>query len=320
MEDNKLSQQNSMKKIPEHLQDESQTGSPVGLSDGSPVGLHDRSSVGSQDGKRKPLQAKSPQTKSALIMKHTPCEIGGACGLHCIKMTDIGVTIGKTKIIEHINLHIHCGKLTVIIGRNGAGKSTLIKAMIGEIKHEGTVEFRDMKQDVLSNLRIGYVPQHLNVEKNTPTSVYDMFASFISNRPVFLRRTKKLYQQIIKQLEMFEAQDLVDKRVCDLSGGELQRVLLSIACTPTPNLLLLDEPVSGIDRNGMELFYRNIDRLKREFDLALILVSHDLEFVQKYADYVILLDRAIIKEGSVEEVLGSEEFREVFGSTRKAWV
>lgn len=244
----------------------------------------------------------------------------GACGLHCIKMNDIGVTIGKTKIIEHINLHIHCGRLTVIIGRNGAGKSTLIKAMLGEIQHEGTIEFKNIKEDTMSNLKIGYVPQHLNVEKNTPTSVFDMFASYISYYPVFLGRKKKLYDVIKKQLEMFEAQELIDKRVCDLSGGELQRVLLSIACTPTPNLLLLDEPVSGIDRNGMELFYRNIDRLKKEYDMAFILVSHDLEFVEKYADYVILLDRSIIKEGTPEEVLQSQEFKEIFGSTRKAWV
>ncbi|MBE5961972.1 MAG: ATP-binding cassette domain-containing protein, partial [Lachnospiraceae bacterium] len=96
-----------------------------------------------------------------------------ACGLHCIRMKDIGVKIGKTTIIEHINLHIHCGKLTVIIGRNGAGKSTLIKAMLGEIKHEGAIEFKDMRNNSLSDLQIGYVPQHLNVEKNTPTSVYD---------------------------------------------------------------------------------------------------------------------------------------------------
>lgn len=284
--------------------------------------LHDKSHDKSQDKSQDKLQDKSHDKLHDHHMAtcNKDSKEHGACGLHCIKMMDIGVTIGKTKIIEHINLHIHCGKLTVIIGRNGAGKSTLIKAMLGEIEHEGTIEFRDMKQDVMSNLKIGYVPQHLNVEKNTPTSVYDMFASYISNRPVFLKKSKKLNEQITKQLQIFEAQDLIDKRVCDLSGGELQRVLLSIACTPTPNLLLLDEPVSGIDRNGMELFYRNIERLKREYDLAFILVSHDLEFVEKYADYVILLDRSIIKEGTPSEVLNSKEFQEVFGSTRKAWV
>lgn len=243
-----------------------------------------------------------------------------ACGLHCIKMKDIGVTIGNTVIIEHINLHIHCGRLTVIIGRNGAGKSTLIKAMLGEIKHQGEIEFTDMSNHGMSDLNIGYVPQHLNVEKNTPTSVYDMFASYISKVPIFLRKSKKVYQQIYNQLQMFEAQGLIDKQVCDLSGGELQRVLLSIACTPVPNLLLLDEPVSGIDRNGMELFYKNIDMLKKNYDLALILVSHDLEFVERFADYVILIDKTIIKEGTPKEVLNSKEFHEVFGSTRKAWV
>lgn len=243
-----------------------------------------------------------------------------ACGLHCIKMQDIGVTIGKTKIIEHINLHIHCGRLTVIIGRNGAGKSTLIKAMLGEIKHEGKIEFNDMKNNRMADLTIGYVPQHLNIEKNTPTSVYDMFASYISQVPVFFRKSKKVYEKVYNQLKLFEAQGLIDKQVCDLSGGELQRVLLSIACTPVPNLLLLDEPVSGIDRNGMELFYKNIDMLKKNYDLALILVSHDLEFVERYADYVILLDKTIIKEGTPKEVLNSKEFNEVFGSSRKAWV
>ena len=75
---------------------------------------------------------------------------------------------------------------------------------------------------------------------------------------------------------MFEADELIDKAVCDLSGGELQRVLLSLAVVPVPNLLLLDEPVSGIDKNGMELFFKNIVKLKKNYDLAIILVSHDI--------------------------------------------
>lgn len=235
------------------------------------------------------------------------------CGLHCIKMNDIGVTVGRETIIEHVNLHIHCGKLTVIIGRNGAGKSTLIKAVLGQVRHTGTIEFRDMRDKSIQDLRVGYVPQHLNFEKDTPTSVYDMFASYISNVPVFLRRTKGLRERIRQSLSMFEAQELLDKQLGDLSGGELQRVLLSIACDPVPNLLLLDEPVSGIDRNGMELFYANINGLKKKCDLAMILVSHDLDYVEKYADNVILLDRTVLKEGSPAQVFASKEFHEVFG-------
>ena len=236
-----------------------------------------------------------------------------ACGLHCIKMNNICVRDGSQTIIENINLHIHCGKITVIIGKNGAGKSTLIKAILGEIKHEGTIEFNDLKNQTIANLRVGYVPQYINMEKNTPMSVYDLFAGYISNSPIFLRKNPKIYKQIQEQLSIFEAQNLIDKRACDLSGGELQRVLLSIAITPVPNLLMLDEPVSGIDQNGMQLFYQNIGKLKNNFDLAMIIVSHDFDFVKKYADHVILLDKTIIKEGNPTEVLDSAEFHKVFG-------
>ena len=250
-----------------------------------------------------------------------------ACGTHCIKIQDIGVKFGNQVVLEHVNLHIHCGRLTAIIGRNGAGKSTLMKAILEEIPHTGKIEFHhgsnacNVSDDSSVNwkkekLSIGYVPQFLNIPKNTPTSVYDLFASCISNKPVFLFKSKKYYEIIKKQLQFFDAEELIDKAVCDLSGGELQRVLLSIATMPIPNLLLLDEPVSGIDQNGMELFYRNIVDLKENFDLAAILISHDLEYVAKYADYVVLLDKGILKEGTVKEVFSSEEFKRVFGNAK----
>lgn len=236
-----------------------------------------------------------------------------ACGLHCIQAKNITVKKGKQLILNNINLHIHCGKITAIIGRNGAGKSTLIKAILGEVKHEGSIEFIDLRNKSMQKLIIGYVPQYVNVEKNTPLSVYDMFAAYVSNVPVFLYKSKKVYAKVKNQLKIFNAEDLIDKRVCDLSGGELQRLLLSIAVTPVPNLLLLDEPISGVDRNGRQLFYDNIAKLKNNYDLAMIIVSHDFDFVRKYADHVILLDKVIVKEGTPDEVLSSEEFQMVFG-------
>lgn len=237
-----------------------------------------------------------------------------ACGFHCIKVNNLSVKIGQNKILEDINIHIHCGKMTAVIGQNGAGKSTFVKALIGEIPHEGSVEFRDKLTNANMKLDIGYVPQYLNVVKNTPISVYDLFAASISKYPSFLPKKKKLYEQIRCQLEIFEAQDLIDKTLCDLSGGELQRVMLSLAVTPVPNLLLLDEPVSGIDDNGTRLFYENINYLKKNYDLAVILVSHDLEYVAKYADNVILLNKGIVKTGTPREVFESKEFKEVFGN------
>ena len=112
------------------------------------------------------------------------------CGLHCIRINHLGVTIGEQQILSDVNLHIHCGTLTVLIGRNGAGKSTLIRAILNDIPHTGSIEFKDRENGHIQKLKIGYVPQNLNIEKSTPVSVYDMIASYQSNRPYFYIRAK----------------------------------------------------------------------------------------------------------------------------------
>ena len=148
------------------------------------------------------------------------------CGLHCIKVKHLGVSLGQQIILEDINLHIHCGSLNAVIGRNGAGKSTLIGAILGEMEHTGTIEFKDRENGKIQKLKIGYVPQALNIEKQTPVSVYDMIAAYHSNAPVFLRKSRKISEKIQECLKIFEADYLLDQQVCNLSGGELQRVLL----------------------------------------------------------------------------------------------
>lgn len=235
------------------------------------------------------------------------------CGLHCIKINHLGVRLGEQVILEDVNLHIHCGSLNVIIGKNGAGKSTLIRAMLNDIPHEGDIEFKDRENGRIQKLKVGYVPQSLNIEKNSPISVYDLIASYHYRFPVFLRKKKCIAGQITEALKIFEVEDLLDRQVCKLSGGQLQRVLLAMAIMDEPNLLLLDEPVSGVDQNGMELFYRTMEYLKENFDLSVILISHDLDYVLKYADQVILLDQTVVKSGSPRDVYESLEFKEIFG-------
>ncbi len=236
-----------------------------------------------------------------------------ACGLHCTKINNIGVKIGNDVILKDVSIHIHCGELSVIIGRNGAGKTTLLKAILGEIDHTGDIVFTDQKDNITKKIKIGYVPQSINIERHMPTSVYDLFASSISNIPVFLKKDNKLYKEIKEHLKIFGADDLIDKSIGDLSGGELQRVLIAIATKPTPNLLILDEPVSGMDRNGIKDFYSIINKLKTEYDMSIILVSHDLDLARKYADKVILLDKEVIKEGTPDDVFKSLEFKNRFG-------
>ena len=143
------------------------------------------------------------------------------------------------------------------------GKSTLLKAILGELKHTGEIEFQDIREKSYRDLKIGYVPQHINVEKHMPTTVYDFMAAMISNRPIWLKKDKNIEKKLKEHLEIFEASKLIDKSIGDLSGGELQRVLLAVATMDEPNLLILDEPVSGIDKNGIKMFFNLIDRLKK---------------------------------------------------------
>lgn len=243
------------------------------------------------------------------IVKKIPTN---ACGLCCIKVKNLGVRFGSEVVLDDINLHIHCGTITEIIGKNGGGKSTFVRALLGEVKHTGDIEYRNIEGGDKKNLKIGYVPQNLNIDKSTPMSVYDLFVSFCFKVPVLIK-SKKVYEKIKNALTEFEAEDLIDKPIGTLSGGQLQRVLISMAVMDKPKLLILDEPVSGIDSSGMKLFYDKMEYLKKNYDMAILIVSHDLEYVYHYADNVMLLDNTVLAYGSPKDVYTTKAFDDTFG-------
>ena len=233
-------------------------------------------------------------------------------GLHCLKIRHLGVTQGGTAILEDVNLHIHCGGITAVIGRNGAGKSTLLKAILKEIPSTGTVEFSGHDGRSIPRLRIGYVPQSLALDPGSPATVLDMAQSLTSRWPAFLPPRKKDRERLRAHLARFNADSLLDRQLGRLSGGELQRVLLGVATLPKPDLLVLDEPVSGVDQNGLESFYQTVDELKRTNHMAILLVSHDLDVVRRYADRVVLMQGTVVRQGDPENVFDSDEFAQVF--------
>lgn len=237
------------------------------------------------------------------------------CRLHCLKIHDIGVTVGDKVLLEHVDLHAHCGELTALIGRNGAGKSTLLKAILNEIRHTGSVEFSGHNGTPVKGQRpkIGYVPQTLALDRNSPATVYDMLQALTDVYPVFLPRRRHTVDKLTAHLERFHAAQLLDQPVGRLSGGELQRVLLAAATMPRPDLLILDEPVSGVDRSGLAEFYRVVEELKRTEDMVILIVSHDLEFVRRHADRVVLLDRTVQAVGTPDEVFAHPAFAAAFG-------
>lgn len=234
------------------------------------------------------------------------------CGLCCTKIENFGVTIGSTVILENVNLHIHCGELTAIIGPNGAGKSTLIKALLGEMPHSGSLKFVQSDDGIMKAPVMGYVPQSINLDISSPTTVLDLFLASRSKYPAWLIRSKKEIARVNERLAKVRAEHLVPRRIGALSGGELQRVLLALALDPVPEILLLDEPVSGIDQNGLELFYETVSDIRKAYDLSIILVSHDMDMVRKYADRVVLLNKTVLKTGLPDEVLGSDVFYDTF--------
>ncbi len=234
---------------------------------------------------------------------------GDSC---CLKIQNLSVKIGKDDILKDVSLHIHCGEMVALIGPNGAGKSTLLKAILGQREYEGVVSFSAPGLRHKRSPRIGYVPQSPAFDPGDPISVLDLFACCMGTRPAFLGVGKKMRQTVLSCLERVHGKDLIDKRVGTLSGGELQRVLLALALEPLPNILILDEPLSGVDAEGMGLLMDMLDEIRRKYDLSILMTTHDFDMLPRYADQVVLINHGVVCQGSPVDVLSSEEFHQVF--------
>ena len=237
---------------------------------------------------------------------------GGSCGHSCcLRVENLSVRIGTDSILKDMNLHVHCGEMVALIGPNGAGKSTFLKAILGQREFSGTIAFSEPGQRS-KKPRIGYVPQSPAFDPSDPVSVADLFACCMSRRPAFLGLGKSMRELVLECLDRVHGADLIDKRVGTLSGGELQRVLLALALEPMPNILILDEPLSGVDIEGMENLMDMLDEIRQIYDLSILMTTHDFSMLPRYADQVVLIDHGIKKQGTPAEVLESEEFKLAF--------
>lgn len=230
----------------------------------------------------------------------------------CLRIQDLSVKIGTDAIITDVNLHVHCSQMVALIGPNGAGKSTLVKAILGQLEYDGIIAFSAPGMRHRRMPRIGYVPQSPSFDPGDPVSVADLFTCCLSRRPAFLGLSGTMRDKTMECLERVHGEDLIGKRVGTLSGGELQRVLLALALEPLPNILILDEPLSGVDVEGQTSLMDMLDEIRKRYDLSILMITHDFDMLPTYADQVVLIDHAIVKKGTPAEVLESEEFRNVF--------
>ena len=173
-----------------------------------------------------------------------------SCALCHIDLDQVTVRRGGQTLLQDVSMHIHCGQLTVLIGQNGAGKTTLIRALLNEIPHSGSIRHVDSSGRKLAHLTTGYVPQHLSFDPEMPLTVRDFLAASMTRRPVWTGVSRAVRAEVDQALADVEASGLADRPLGRCSGGELQRVLLALALHPAPDLLVLDEPVSGVTGTG----------------------------------------------------------------------
>lgn len=244
------------------------------------------------------------------VKKHG--DLGSGCaGACCLKVSGLEVDIGGAEILRDVSFHLHCGEIVALIGPNGAGKSSLFRAILGQIPYRGSIDFQRAGGTKARPL-IGYVPQSPSFDRGDPVSVFDFFSAAISDWPVFLPTPRKLREKVSACLERVHGGALIDKRMGALSGGELQRVLLALALEPLPQILILDEPLSGVDIDGERQLLDMLDEIRQNYDLSLLLSTHDFATLDQFADKVILLKSGVLRVGPPGEVLASEEFKAVF--------
>ena len=242
------------------------------------------------------------------VMKHQGQGCGGNC---CLKIEHLGVQIDGEDILRDVNLHIHCGEIAALIGPNGAGKSTLIRSILGQREHQGKITFQPAGGRS-RKFRIGYVPQSPSFSAGEPVSVLDLFAMCIGKGPAAFHVGRRLRETVMECLRNVHGESLIDKKIGSLSGGELQRVLLALALEPVPDILILDEPLSGVDAEGIHQLLTMLDEIRTKFDLSIFMVTHDFAMLSRYVDKVVLLKETVLTQGTPEQVLSSPEFRSVF--------
>ena len=216
-----------------------------------------------------------------------------------LSLSNISYHIGQQRLLSHINIDIAVNETVSLIGPNGAGKSTLVKLILGLITPtEGQMSTHQP-------LRLGYVPQRFAVPPILPLRVCDLLAQ--ADRK---RLTAEQRQFIFDNLSLTH---LLSRQMLHLSGGETQRVLLARALLEKPNLLILDEPMQGLDPDTEVWLYQFIDELPDFLKCAMLVVSHDLHWVMKGSRRVICLNKHICCEGQPSELAISSEFQKLFG-------
>lgn len=213
-----------------------------------------------------------------------------------INIQNLNLELSGQKILENINFTVKSGEIATIIGLNGSGKTSLLKVILGI--YQASSGQLNIQTD-----KIAYVPQKLHFDQSIPISVSELLQVYSS----------KNTSQIIDKLREVKANDLIEKQLGTLSGGELQRVLIANALLQEPELLLLDEATAGIDIVGEKNFYELIYKIHKQYQMTIVMVSHDIHTVFAASDQILCINKHVCCSGKPAEVEGNKEFKKLFG-------
>jgi len=223
-----------------------------------------------------------------------------------VVLKGLSLSLGGNQILDNVTFNILPGALHCIVGPNGGGKTSMLRSLLGQMPHEGRIEIAWN-----GARRVGYVPQRLDMDPTLPISVRDFLALSCGNRPAFLGMSTALREESNAVVQRLGLHGKEGRLVGQLSGGERQRLLFAQALLPRPDLLILDEPLSSVDRNGAELIVEEVRQLHRE-GTTVLWVHHDLKLVKEIATAVTCINRTLRFSGEPSKVLESERILEAF--------
>lgn len=218
-----------------------------------------------------------------------------------LTVRDLAIRFGKVDVFSGLSFDVTQGDALAVIGPNGSGKTQLLRALIGAIPYEGSLEWA-------ADVRIGYVPQKLDIGRDAPITAFE----FLRARAALAGKSSIDIPTLVTAVGL--PGDIAGRSIGALSGGQFQRLLVAFALLGDPNVLLLDEPTASVDEPGQEQLNELIHRVQRNRHLTVILVSHDLSVVYRYATAVLCLGRGAHCFGVPREVLTPERLQDLYGS------
>jgi zinc transport system ATP-binding protein len=214
--------------------------------------------------------------------------------------SDLTVSFDGEPIIKNISLDLGVGESLAVVGPNGGGKTVFLRALLGMIPYDGTVTWAE-------GTRIGYVPQKIDADRHLPIN----FKNLLAAKATILRLERSAISTIVAEVGVTEK--MLMTSVGHLSGGEFQRSLIAFALLGDPNILILDEPTASIDALGEQQMYDLIHRLQKERGITVILVSHDLSFVYRYATKVFCVNKSSICFGNPNDAITPDVLDKLYG-------